>query len=380
MEVELSSEQVQLQDGVQRLLHDSYGFEQRQKYARTAPGWSSEVWRQYGEMGLHAIAIPSEFGGLDGGAAELLPVLQAMGKALVLEPFIPSSVLGACALAAGTGKALKDQLLESVATGEHRLAFAHEEPPLSLFDAAVHAQRSDGRWKLTGKKVSVLQARDANSLVVSARAAAGEHGIGLFLVAADAPGLQRHDYLLLDQRSASDISLDGVAATEIAAPSPQATHAIRRTLAFGTAALVAEAAGAARAALEATTSYLATRRQFGRALSEFQALRHRAADMLVSVETVEAMAFLAAIAVDQPESMHEAERDLASAKLLAGRHGRWVCEQAIQLHGAIGMTDEYVVGHYLQRLAVIDALLGNEDVQLDRLAHIARGEKEPIHG
>lgn len=380
MEVELSSEQVQLQDGVRRLLDDSYGFEQRQKYSRTASGWSSEAWRQYGEMGLHAIAIPSEFGGLDGGAAELLPVLLAMGKALVLEPFIPSSVLGASALAASTNKALKERLLESVASGEHRLAFAHEEPPLSLADAAVQAQRSDGGWKLTGTKVSVLQARDANSLVVSARAAAGEHGIGLFLVAAGEPGLRRHDYLLLDQRSASDISLNGVPASEIVAPSPQATHVIRRTLAFGTAALVAEAAGAMRAALEATTSYLATRKQFGRALSEFQALRHRAADMLVSVETVEGMAYLAAIAVDQPASTQEAERDLASAKLLAGRHGRWVCEQAIQLHGAIGMTDEYVIGHYLQRLAVIDALLGNEDVQLDRLAQIARDTEETTHG
>lgn len=380
MQVELSSEQVQLQDGVQRLLADCYGFEQRQKYAASVPGWSSEAWRQYGEMGLHAIAVASDCGGLDGGAADLLPVLQAMGRALVLEPYIPSSILGASALAACGEPALKERLLSKVATGEHVLAFAHEEPGLCLDQTGTQAQRSADGWTLSGRKCAVLQARDAQSLVVTARVAPGEDGLGVFLVAAGAPGLRRHDYLLLDQRTASDIVFDGVVATEIALPCAQTTQAIRRTLALGTAALVAEASGAMRAALEATTSYLATRKQFGRALSEFQALRHRAADMLVSVETVEAMACLAAIAVDAPESPQQAERDLASAKLLAGRHGRWVCEQAIQLHGAIGMTDEYVVGHYLQRLAVIDALLGNEDVQLDRLAQIARSHEEPTHG
>jgi alkylation response protein AidB-like acyl-CoA dehydrogenase len=378
MHIELSPEQIQLQDSVNRLLDDSYAFEQRQKFARSTLGWSREAWSQYAEMGLHAICVPELRGGLGGGAAELLPVMQAMGRSLVLEPYLGSSVLGAHALAASNGAAQK-ALLERVMTGEHLLGFAHEEPGRSLEDAATRAHRSGDSWHLTGRKCAVFQARDAHSFVVSARVAPGLDGVGLFLVAADAAGIQRHDYLLLDQRTASDISFDNVLATELAPASRETSQTIRRILALGTAALVAEAAGAMRAALDTTTEYLATRKQFGRPLSEFQVLRHRTADMLVSVETVEAMAYLAAIAVDAPDSTQDPRADIAGAKLLAGRHGRWVAEQAIQLHGAIGMTDEYKVGHYLQRLAVIDALLGNEDVQLDRITRSPRPYEDHAH-
>lgn len=213
-----------------------------------------------------------------------------MGRALVLEPYFASSVLGASALVASTNRAVQDRSLSDVATGEHVLALAHEEPGLPLDDAATRAERSAGGWSLTGRKCAVLQARDAHSIIASARVAPGPDGIGLFLVAADATGVRRDDYILVDQRTASEIQFNGVQATELAPALPQATQAIQRAIALGTAALVAEAAGTMRAAFEATMTYLATRKQFGRALSEFQALRHRAADMLVGVETVEAMA------------------------------------------------------------------------------------------
>jgi pimeloyl-CoA dehydrogenase len=364
MDLDFSPEQVQLQDSVQRLLRDHYRFEQRRKYVASATGWSAEAWKQYAATGLLSILVPEECGGLGWGARELLPVMQQMGRSLTLEPYFATAVLGVSLLASAGGHC--SELLESVSAGEHRLAVAHEEPNSDLSSVRLQAKEAGGRWLLSGRKCAVLHARDADTIIVSARVQEGREGVGLFTIQPGAAGLGRHDYLLIDGRSSSNLVLNQVPADLLIAPSGQTATALARTMAIGTAALVSEAAGAGRAALDYTTDYMKTRKQFGRSLSEFQALRHRAADMLISVETVEAMARLAAVAADaQPSSA--AEADLAGAKLLAGRHGRWVCEQAIQLHGAIAMTDEYIAGNFLQRLAVIDTLLGTQDAQLDRL-------------
>jgi pimeloyl-CoA dehydrogenase len=366
MDVCLSSEQRQLEDSVRRLLSDHYAFAARRKISAESPGWSRDIWARYAEIGVLAIATPEDNGGLSGGGAELLPVMQAFGSALGLEPLLSSAVLGATALACASNEAAKDQLLQEMAAGETIVAFAHQEAGIAIDDVQLLAEQGHDGWQLSGNKRAVLQAADAEWIIVTARASAGEDGMAMFLVAGEAAGLRRHDYLLIDQRVSSDLQFNHVPATLLIGPSRQARHAIQRTLNLGAAALVAEAAGAMRAALEVTTEYLRNRKQFGRALAENQVLRHRTAEMLVAVETVEAMAYLTAITVDSPDSVDGA-RDIFRAKLLAGQHGRWLCEQAIQLHGGIGLTDEYVVGHYLQRLAVIDALLGDQDAQLDRL-------------
>lgn len=367
MDVQLSDEQRQLEDGVARLMADHYAFEARQKIASQAPGWSAAMWRRYAQMGLLAIATPSEHDGLDGGGAHLLPVMQAFGRALVQEPYLASAVLAATALARCTNEAIKADLLPRMAAGEHRAAFAHEEQGVALGSAQLKAVRgAQGGWQLSGRKCAVLHAAAADSIVVTARVDEGDEGLALFLVDAGDPGLFRRDIPLIDQRQASDLQFTHAPATLLMEPSRATAAAIRRTLDVGIAALCAEAVGAMRGALALTTQYLATRRQFGRPLADNQVLRHRCAEMLVAIETCEAMACLAAIAVDAPDSA-EPERDLARAKLLIGHHGRWVGEQAVQLHGGIGMTDEYAVGHYLQRITVIDGLLGNQDVQLDHL-------------
>ncbi|MDB5858600.1 MAG: acyl-CoA dehydrogenase [Ramlibacter sp.] len=366
MEMHLSDEQRQLDDGVARLMADRYGFDARQKIAAQAPGWSTAMWGSYAEMGLLAIATPSEHGGLDGGGAELLPVMQAFGRALVQEPYLASAVLSATALAGCTNEAVKSELLPRMAAGDYRCAFAHEERGVPLDDTQLRASRAGQGWQLSGRKCAVLHAAAADALIVSARSGDGSEGVALFLVQADAVGLARRDFTLIDQRSASDLQFAQAPATLLMGPSRATRDVIRRTLDVGVAALCAEMVGAMRGALEMTTKYLATRKQFGRPLSDNQVLRHRCAEMLVAIETCEAMAWLAAIAVDAPDSA-EPERDLARAKLLVGHHGRWVGEQVIQLHGGIGMTDEYAVGHYLQRLTVNDNLLGNQDAQLDRL-------------
>lgn len=375
MDLTLSPEQRQLEAGVARLLAERCSFEARQKSAAASPGWSAALWDAYAEMGLLAIAVPEAHGGMGGGGADLLPVMQGLGGALALEPFLASAVLGTTALATvaadadAPGLALACRWLPQLATGEKRLAFAHEEAGVAPGDAQLQARRTGSGWALEGLKQMVLHAADAHGWIVTARTAAGPDGLALFHVDAAAAGVSQRDLLLVDQRRAAVLRFDGAIATLLLGPSPTAAWAIRRVLDVGVAALCAEAVGAMRTAFDMTTRYLATRRQFGRPLADNQALRHRCAEMLASIETCEAMACLAAATVDASSAPDttDPDRDIARAKLLVGRHGRWVGEQAVQLHGGIGMTDEYAVGHCLQRLVVIDSLLGHQDAQLDRL-------------
>jgi pimeloyl-CoA dehydrogenase len=366
MDLKLTSDQRQIEDSVTRLLADRYGFAERRSIASRPPGWSASLWTDYAQLGLLAILTPSDHGGLDGGATDLLPVMSAFGRFLVLEPYLASAVLSTAAIAGSTNGAARRELLPPMAAGHHRAAFAHEEPGVPLDRVRLSAVHTSEGWELTGCKCAVLHFAGADSLVVSARAHDGADGTALFSVRGRASGVTRRDFQLIDQRGFSDLEFSRTPATLLMGPSRAAIEVLRRTLALGTAALCAEAVGAMRAALVMTTQYLATRVQFGRPLSANQVLRHRCAEMQVATETCEAMAYLAAVAVDMPDST-EGDRDLARAKLLIGQHGRSVGEQAVQLHGGIGMTDECAVGHYLQRLTTIDSMLGNQDSQLDRL-------------
>lgn len=362
MNLLLNAEQAQFQDGARRILQDIYSFPLRQRYAASSRRWSEEAWSMYADSGMLGIAVPADSGGLEGKAEDLLPIMQELGRALALEPYLSTAVLGAVALAGVQASEERSTLLRAVAKGECRLAFAYEDPAVG---GGLQANLDGGSWKISGRKCMVLHARDANRILATA-SVSSRQGIGLFLVEPDAPGVVMEDYLLVDQRTASNVAFHGAPAMMIGQPGNETSLAVDRAIDFGIAALVAEAAGATRAALDSTRQYMGLRKQFGKTLSEFQVLRHRAADMLVSVETIEAMACLSAIAADHPHAP-ESRRDLAGAKLLAAQHGRWVCEEAIQVHGAMGMTDEYLVGHYLQRLLTIDCLLGNADVQLDAL-------------
>lgn len=361
MNVTLSDDQRQLADAVTRLVNERHDFNAARRATAAGEKGASALWGALAEMGILSIVAPSAHGGFDGGAAELLPVMQAFGRALVLEPYLGSAVLATAVISACGNEAIQRQLLPSLIDGSHRSAFAHEE----LLGGTVRASEKAGGWQLHGRKILVLGAATADSIVVTARVREGADGMGLFWLSPDTARDARA-YRLVDEQQACDLDFNATPAQLLCAASPEATRILQRALDLGTAAVCAEAAGAMRAALEITTAYLGTRKQFGKALSEFQVLRHRAAEMAVATETCEAMAYLAAIAVDVPDSAHP-RRDLAQAKLLVGRHGRWVGEQAVHLHGGIGMTDEYIVGHYLQRLIVIDTLLGNQDVQIDAL-------------
>ena len=376
MNFELSDDQRQLQDGVERLLADQYSFAQRSAIAAAEPGYSRTVWQKLAEMGITGLPLSEAHGGFEGGAVDLLPVMQAFGRVLLLEPYLASCVLGASALRRGADAATQQRLLPAVGAGELLLAWAHDEHGARHAPCWIEtrATRRGEAWVLDGAKCNVLHAGAAQQLIVSARVsgvADASDGRALFLVDPRASGLQMRGHRLVDDTPAAELTLDAVAAQPLGDPmnSAQGRAAIEGTLNAGIAAVCADMVGAMEAAYKLALDYLNTRKQFGRLIGENQALRHRAADMLVSLEICRSMAIAAAVAVDRPDA-EESKADLLRAKLLIGRHSRLLCQHAIQVHGGIGMTEEYAVGHYLRRVHVLDQLFGDSDAQASRLAEL----------
>lgn len=377
MDFELSDDQQQLAQSLDRVLREHCSFEKRRAIAATEAGWSEALWGHLAELGVTALGIPEAHGGLGGGAVDRLPVLQAFGAVQLLEPYLASCVLGATAVQAAGSPAQQESLLPAVAEGSVRLAWAHEEAatrhaPLWV---QMRARREGNGWRLTGTKSLVLGAAAATHWVVSARIegeADSQQGLAMFLVQPDAAGARLRSYRLVDDTSAGELIFDDVQADALgdATDGTCAAAAIRAVQAAGTAAACADMVGAMESAFALTTAYVNTRKQFGRAIGEYQAVRHRSADMAVALEMARSMAIAAASAADDPDAPGAA-LELARAKLVVGRHARALCEAAIQSHGGIGMTEEYAVGHCLRRVHVQDHLFGDVDAQAARLARLA---------
>ncbi|MEJ8847556.1 acyl-CoA dehydrogenase [Variovorax rhizosphaerae] len=372
MQFELNEDQQALAESLSRLLDDHYGFEQRRAIAGSEAGWNEATWSLLAELGVTALGIPEAFGGLDGGATDRLPVMQAFGRALLLEPYLASSVLASTAVLSAGSESQKEGLLPALASGELRMAWAHDETAGRHADLWVEtrASRDGDQWRLDGTKSLVLHAGAAGRYVVSARVAGepgNEDGLALFLVeAADA---RLRAYRLVDDTPAGELTFNGSAAEPLGNPADhtRAVAAIRATIAAGTAAVCADMVGTMETAFSLTTAYVNTRKQFGRLIGEYQALRHRVSEMAVALELARSMAIAAAVAVDEPTA-HNSATDLPRAKLAIGRYARALCQQAIQSHGGIGMTEEYAVGHCLRRIHVLDQLFGDVDAQAARLA------------
>ena len=371
MNFDLNDEQRALQDSVQRLLRDTYAFENRRSLAASDDGWSPAVWRQLADLGTCGLLVPQEAGGFGGRNEDVVPVVQALGAVLSLEPFLACAVLAATALRHVPDSPQVRDLLQGIASGATVVAWAHDEPGARHAGEPTQTRCSrDGEcWVLDGAKCNVLHGSPASRFVVSAHlpgAPSDAAGLALFLVDAAAPGVQRAAYRLVDDSPAADLVLAGAAAQPLCLDDEPARAAIQATLAAGIAAACADAVGAMGAAFGLAAEYIQTRQQFGRPIGENQALRHRLAEMFVSLEMARSMAIAAAVAADDPAAP-EAAADLARAKLMVGKHARAVCHGAIQLHGGIGMTEEYAVGHYLRRVTLLDQLFGDADWHARRL-------------
>ncbi|MGH7152931.1 MAG: acyl-CoA dehydrogenase family protein, partial [Acetobacteraceae bacterium] len=372
MDFGLSEEQRLLKDSVERLIATKYSFEQRKKYAAGPDGWSRELWGQYAELGLLGLPFAEQHGGFGGGPVETMIVMEAFGRGLILEPYFSTVVLAGGLIRRAASPAQQAELIPLIAQGKLRLAFAHIERQSrwNLADVGTAARRDGAFWVLDGAKSVVLHGDSADQVLVTARVSGARQasdGIGLFLVDADAPGVTRRGYATQDGLRAAEMTFEGARAAAVLGEPGDALPAIGHAVDEAIAALAAEATGVMTAMQEITLEYLKTRQQFGRPIGQFQALQHRAVDMLTAVEQARSMALFATVMAGESDPV-ERRRAISAAKVQIGRSGRQVGQEAIQLHGGIGMTMEYRVGHYFKRMTMIDQMFGDAD---QHLAHLA---------
>jgi pimeloyl-CoA dehydrogenase small subunit len=378
MDFDLTDEQRLLRDSVDRLLADHYGFAKRRAFLAEPDGWSRTLWAQYAELGLLGLPFAESYGGFGGGPIEVMLVMEGLGRVLALEPYLATVVLGGAALRLAGNEAQKSGILPQIAEGKMVIAFAHGERQAryDMTDVLTTARPTAGGWVIDGAKSVVLHGDSAQRLIVSARTA-GERddpdGITLFLVDTATNGVARRSYPMRDGTRAAEISLSGVEVGredllgEIGAAFP----VVERVVEAGIAATAAEAVGAMETMQAMTLEYLKTRRQFGRPIGQNQVLQHRAAEMLMALEQGRSMAMLAAMMVEEPDAAERA-LNIAMAKVGIGQASKFVSQNAIQLHGGIGMTEEYAVGHYFRRCMVIEHVFGDTAYHLSRLADEVR--------
>jgi alkylation response protein AidB-like acyl-CoA dehydrogenase len=367
-----SNEQLALQETLQRFIVRDYGFDRRRELARSALGFSADAWARYAELGLLALPFPEEAGGLGGNAVDIMLVMELVGRGLLLEPFLSTIVMCGGLLRDAGPVPLK--MLQQMGAGEIKAALACYEAAgrYDLSRVACTALRSGAGWRLKGEKTVVLDAPSADHFLVSARSSghAGEaHGISVFLVGREAAGVSLFDYPTQSGGRAADVRLDDVAVDEAAliGAAGEGLALLERAVDRGIAALCAEAVGIMTALNEATLNYLKTRKQFGVPIGKFQALQHRMADMFIAAEQARSMAVNAAVYADSLDAPAR-RRAISGAKAYIGQAARLVGQQAVQMHGAMGVVDELIVSHYFKRLTMIDLCLGDADYHLARFS------------
>jgi len=376
MDFDLNDEQRQLKDSLERLLAASYGeLNKRLGYMKEPKGYSASLWQQYADLGLLAVPFAEEHGGLGQGLTETMIIAEAFGRALAVEPYFATIVLAGGALRHSGNSARLQELVPAIAAGTVTLALAHQERQAryDIADIATTA-RADGKggFTLEGEKSVVIHGCSADKLIVTARASGGRtdrSGIGLFLVDGKASGVTRRGYPTQDGMRAADVTLSAVRVgpEAVLADPDRGLGVLEQVVDEAIAALSAEAVGAMAALHELTVEYLKTRKQFGQAIGSFQVLQHRAVDMLTAVEQARSMALFATMMAAEPDA-RERRRAMSAAKVQIGRSARLVGQEAIQLHGGIGMTMEYKAGHYFKRLTMIDMAFGDADHHLRELA------------
>jgi pimeloyl-CoA dehydrogenase small subunit len=374
MDFDLNEEQRLLKESIDRLIAERYAFEDRKKYLQEPGAWSRAMWGQYAEMGLLGLPFGDADGGMGGGAVETMIAMEAFGRGLVLEPYLATVVLGGGFLRLGASDAQRQRFVPKIAEGRLLMAFAQIESQsrYDLGDVSTQARRDGKDWLLDGQKMVVLHGDCADFLVVTARVA-GERrdrdGIGVFFVDATAKGVARRGYATQDGLRAAEVTLSGVRvpAADVLGDPGKGLALVERVADQAIAALCAEAVGAMQVAHETTVEYLKVRKQFGVPIGSFQALQHRAADMLIALEQARSMALYATMMADEADPL-ERRKAMSAAKIQIGKAGRFVGQQSIQLHGGIGMTNEYKVGHYFKRLTMIDLMLGDTDYHVSALA------------
>jgi hypothetical protein len=373
MNFNLSEEQQLLKDSVERFVADNYDLEKRKQLVDGEPGFSRDNWKAMAELGWLGLPFAEADGGFGGGPVETMLIMESFGKGLVVEPFFASVVLGGGALKRGGSKALKEKILPRVIDGSRQLtlAYAEVQARFDLEDVVTAAKADGSDFVINGTKSMVPNATTATDIVVVARTSGGQtdtNGITLFLVDAKSAGIERTDYPTVDGLRASEVKLTNVRVTKdnVIGDVGKGYGILRAVANDAMLALSAEAIGAMEVLYKDTVAYTQERQQFGHPLSDFQVLQHRMVEMFMEYEQCKSMLYRATLEASQDAAT--AQRTIHALKHLVGRSGTFVGENAVQLHGGMGMTEELRIGHYFKRLLVIDMQFGNTDFHLQKFA------------
>ena len=376
MDFAFTEEQTLLRNSVQKFVQNGYPFETRRQIVKSESGWKKENWKQFAELGLLGVPFDEEHGGLGGGPIETMIIMEEFGRGLVVEPYLGTVVLGGGFLRHGGSKAQKEQLIPEIVEGKRVLAFAFAEPQgrYNLADLQVSAKKSGAGYTLNGHKAVVIGAPWADTLVVTARTAGGqrdEKGVSVFLVDKKAKGVGTRDYPTVDGLRASEVTFENVSlgADAVVGHVDDGLKLVERVTDEGIAAMSAEAIGAMKVLNDTTVEYCKTRKQFGVPIGKFQVLQHRMVDMFMNYEQSVSITYMVTLKLGESET--ERKKAASAAKVQIGKAGRFIGQNAVQLHGGMGMTDELNVGHYFKRLTMIDTQFGNVDHHLKRYAALS---------
>lgn len=379
MDFSFTEEQSMLRDTVASYLADHYSFDQRRAALAKEPGWRPDVWKAFAdELGILGAAFSEEQGGLGGGATENMVVMEELGKALVVEPYLPTVVIGGGFLKHGKPSGA-DALIGQIIAGEAIIAFAYAEPQgrYNLANLKTTAKKDGSGYVLNGHKAVVIGAPYATHFIVTARTGGGQseaNGVSVFIVPKSAKGVTTRDYPTVDGFRASEVYFENVSvgADALVGPEGQSLPLVEKVLDEALAATCAEACGVLRKLHEGTLEYTKQRKQFGQPISSFQVLQHRMVDMFIQVEQSVSMTYMATIKLADADE--ERAKAASAAKVQIGKACKFVGQNAIQLHGGMGMTDEMAIGHYFKRATMIESAFGSTDHHLARYEGLSLGK------
>ena len=369
MDFNFTEEQSMVRDTVASFLQDKYDFETRRKIVSSDAGWRADYWKAFAEeLGILGASFSEELGGLGGGAIDNMIIMEEFGKALVIEPYLGTVVIGG-GFMKHSGYTNAASVIEGIVGGTTTVAFAYAEPQgrYTWQDLKTTAKKDGSGWILNGHKAVVVGAPFASHLIVTARTGGAQRdagGVGVFLIDKSLPGVVTRDYPTVDGNRASEVYFENVSVPADALISEDGLGLVNQVIDEATAAVGAEAVGVLRKLHEGTLDYAKQRKQFGTSIANFQVLQHRMVDMFIEVEQSVSMIYMATIKVD--ESAAERAKAVSAMKVRIGRACKFVGQNAIQIHGGMGMTDELSIGHYFKRASLIEGLFGSVDHHLKR--------------
>jgi len=375
MDFNFNEEQTLIQNQVSQFIQRDYEWEKRQALVNSDLGFGQDNWKTFAELGWLGISLSEESGGFGGSALESMIIMEEFGKGLVVEPFLETVVLCGGLLDASANNEQKKEILKKVVSGDVHLALAFTEPQsrFNLHDVTTEAKKDGDNYKINGFKSVVMNGPNANSLLVVARTSGNQldkEGISLFLVDPETPGISLRNYPTVDGRRASEITFENVSVSShnLIGEEGSSLGQLEKSIDEATLAICAEAVGAMEVLYKTTVEYSKTREQFGQAIGKFQVLQHRMVDMFMEYEQCKSLLYMATI--KNVENAEDAKKSISGLKYQVGKAARFIGQQAVQLHGGMGVTEELNVGHFFKRLTTITTIFGNTDYHLKKYSNL----------